>query len=82
MRGQLATTHHLSKVAIWKRNQRQDYAAHYHSKCCMETEKRKSNISGTNTRDAVEISSLPDGQISCQYLRLPKGFDLKNKSKP
>ena len=31
---------------------------------------------GSNTRDGVESSSLPDGQISCQYLHLSKPEDI------
>jgi hypothetical protein len=47
----------------------------------MVNQKCKSNITGSNTRDAVEISSLLDGQISCQNVVLPKGFCLKIKLK-
>jgi hypothetical protein len=37
---------------------------------------QKSLLQGSNTRDAVEISSLRDGPISCHYPDLPKGFDM------
>jgi hypothetical protein len=37
--------------------------------------------SGRNTRDRVEKFPAPDGQISCQYTHLLKGFDLKDISK-
>jgi len=44
------------------------YVIDYHLKACIVVEKCKINITGSNTRDAVEISSLRDGQIACQYL--------------
>jgi len=36
-------------------------------------------VGGSNTRDGVESSSLPDGQLSCQDIALGKGFNMINK---
>jgi hypothetical protein len=36
-------------------------------------------ITGSNTRDAVEISSLRDGPVSCQDPHFPKSCNMKNK---
>jgi hypothetical protein len=39
----------------------------YHLKSGITTRILTLRITGSNTRDAVEISSFPDGPISCQY---------------
>jgi hypothetical protein len=37
---------------------------------------------GSNTSDAVEISSLRDGPIACHYPPLAKGCDIEDILKP
>ena len=39
-------------------------------------------IIGSNTRDADEGSSLPDGPIACHYTPPPRNYDLTIKSTP